>query len=778
MKFEPIVPNPDIDVHPDPPGHWAHVAVICRWKDAHAQRKQWPHASIVGPLRTTRGLDELARNLLHNPQIRVVLVVGNDQTEGEETTEALLALWAGKPEGEKHIGEEVRGPFWDVQTLVQLVCPTPPKLQPSVPLQELTALAVKRAQRRADEGAGRPVTLEGEELTADLLAQWRRLAQFPDLLPPWTHETKPPDYEPACGHFHGRFGCTNDWCGHGAEGFRPAPHPSPLQALMPSDYQSERPKVTLPPPPPTANATAPSGDPGERVVGETLADLWPQILHRAMRFGVQRSTHHGPTRELLCLVGVVRDVEKSARDFYTRWSCEAHGWSEVVPLGEMHGSCPQCGGYLCDDEPHPVLQISYTQAEGYRKRISQAEVPEGTPYSYGSRMRGVSAPTPELDAAHHRGECPRMGSTCTAGLTPLRTTAGLETNAPHWWCPYCGWTDVPAASGPDQIEAVEKLLTEKPDTRAAYLTPWRPGEDAGKESGRPCMVGAWFRVEQPEQAPPASDKIVGYLTPEGRARRTAAGLPPEEPPQPPKYVVVGEVPLYAAADGGVVLPPSEHRLHLVVAFRSHDLFAAYPTNLAGLLLWQVETARKLGMRPGTLTVTSYSAHVYERDWTAAEVVIKQHYEEARREPSWDQRSSWHVELIQPVVEEKPVEVGEVLQVPRSASGVLDAWKVQATWSQDLAHLYDHIWIENQTTGERQKVSLHHWREKRGDYRGPQPKPTLRATALTPDGREVLGVFSAETAEALRAQIERSGLVTSVGAALWLGDEIRKVSGRM
>lgn len=220
------------------------------------------------------------------------------------------------------------------------------------------------------------------------------------------------------------------------------------------------------------------------------------------------------------------------------------------------------------------------------------------------------------------------------------------------------------------------------------------------------------------------------------------------------------------------------KLHLVVAFRSHDLVAAYPMNLAGLLLRQVETARKLGMRPGTLTVTSYSAHVYERDWTAAEVVIKQHYEEARREPSWDQRSSWHVELIQPVVEEKPVEVGEVLQVPRSASGVLDAWKVQATWSQDLAHLYDHIWIENQTTGERQKVSLHHWREKRGDYRGPQPKPTLRATALTPDGREVLGVFSAETAEALRAQIERSGLVTSVGAALWLGDEIRKVSGRM
>lgn len=216
------------------------------------------------------------------------------------------------------------------------------------------------------------------------------------------------------------------------------------------------------------------------------------------------------------------------------------------------------------------------------------------------------------------------------------------------------------------------------------------------------------------------------------------------------------------------------RLELVVAFRSWDLYAAAPMNLAGLLLWQDETARKLGMRPGSLTVTSYSAHVYERDWNAAEEVIKQHYEEARREPQWDQRSSWHVELIQPVVEEKPVEVGEVLQVPRSASGKIDVWAVQA---EPLPELYDHVWIENQTTGERRKVSLHDWREKRGDFRGPQPKPTLRATALTPDGREVLGVFTAETAESLRAQIERSGLVTSVGAALWLGDEIRKVSGR-
>lgn len=244
MKFEPIVPNPDIDVHPDPPGLWQHVAVICRWKDAKAQRKHWPHAAVIGPLRTVRGLDELARNLLHNPQIRTVLVVGNDLTEGEETTKALAALWKGGPEGEKHIGGDVRGPFWDAQVLVQLVLP------------------------------------ETEASTS-----WRALA--------------------------------------------PAPHPSPLAALVSSDMVSERPKVTLPPPPPAANATAPSGDPGERVVGETLADLWPQVLHRAMRFGAQRPTQYGNTRELLCLVAVVRNVEKSVGEL------GAHGLGKAE-IGRAH----------------------------------------------------------------------------------------------------------------------------------------------------------------------------------------------------------------------------------------------------------------------------------------------------------------------------------------------------------------------------------------------------------------------------------------------------------
>lgn len=31
-----------------------------------------------------------------------------------------------------------------------------------------------------------------------------------------------------------------------------------------------------------------------------------------------------------------------------RWFCPEHGWEEVVPRGEMHSGCPQCGGYYCE----------------------------------------------------------------------------------------------------------------------------------------------------------------------------------------------------------------------------------------------------------------------------------------------------------------------------------------------------------------------------------------------------------------------------------------------
>lgn len=601
MKFEPVVANQDLDVHPDPSGRWARVAVVCRWKDAHAFRKQWPHAAVVGPLRTLRGIDELVRNLLHNPQIRLIVICGNDLTPGEETTKALLDTWRGpdwSDRWDKHVGEDVRPHLKVVTNGVSLATP------------------------------------EGFK------AEWGL------------------DY---VGDADREGGC-----------------------------------ITLPPPPPTATAPAPHGDPGERVAAGTLSELWPMLLHRTMRFGRIMPTQYGDTREVLNLVSVIRDPVASLaeikglappvpagtwvvgyRKVCTR--CEGvesdtcglcHGFGQVVepfvypdgpdnPKGvpgyigksfwefhpdEASAECsyreherlgtasvlrpfhrtagPDMAAWAEQHAAkHPVLGISWAEVEAYRDRVTRPEIPEGAPYSYGSRMRG--RPKPE-------------------DLGPGRD--GHLTGA-EW------------AQGPDQIEHIAGLLYEKPDTRAAFLTPWRPLEDSGKESGRPCLVGVWFRV---------------VTTP------------------------------------GVLLPD----LHMTVTFRSHCLYAGWPTNLAGLCLWLVEEAERLGMAVGTLTCMSMSAHLYAKDWNAAEGVISKHYD-SNREPSWDQRSSWRVERFE----------GEALDI--------------------------------------------------GEY----ANPTFRATALTPGGSEVIAVFEASTPESLRTQIEKSGLVTSTGAALWLGDEIRRVAGK-
>lgn len=629
MIFDPIVSNPDLDIHPDPPGLWGRVAVICRWKDAHAFRRNWPHAAIVGPLRTLRGFDEFVRNLLHNPQVRVVIVDGNDLTPDGETTRALQALWTGDL---THLQSDLHP---HVGSLIESV---------------------------------RMYTKAQAQSAIDCFDPRSRQSQM-DLIPGGM---------PDLG--------------------------------LDTDRQGGR--ITLPPPPPKADAPAPHGDPGERVSADTIAELWPMVLHRAMRFGRIMPTQYGDTRELLNLVAVIRN-----------------------PLGESG---------LTEDK-----------IEAYFQRVTEKFAPEGSPYSYGSRMWGTKTEKTPMDQVFFMAKDAQDG------------------HPSHWYDPI----DLDSVQkGTSQFVQIEKLLRGKPDTRAAFLTPWRPEEDSGIESGRPCLVGAWFRltgkpfvdgnwhVLHEEDVPDSEWFILKLDLPKlawqrmGRAKTEAeARAWATENCRPELERKTSDYP----------------RLHMTVMFRSHDLYGAWPTNLAGIARWLGKTAEVMGTGVGTLTCVSCSAHVYIKDWADSDNIIAERYEK-NHEPRWDQRSSWHVELVRPTVEEKPVVVGEVLQVPRSASGILDTWEVQAEPVHDL---YEHVWIENQTTGERVKVPQASWREKRGDYRGPQPKPTIRATALTPDGREVLRVFEAETPEGLRGQIERSGLLSSFGAALWLGDEIRKVAAK-
>jgi thymidylate synthase len=254
--FQAVVDNPDLSIHPNPVDGGARIAVACRWKDAHRRREQWPDVSIVGPLRTVRGIDLMIRSLLANPQIRVVLVDGSDLTPGEATTEALFDLWS--------LG--VR----------------PPGM--------------------------------GDDLTDDLIDMIRETVRLT--------RSKHPDFSPL--------------------------------TLLRLEEDEDRPggQVILPPPPPVATAVAPHGDPGERVVGNTLIDVWPEVLHRILSFGHAIPSQYGATREILNLVSVFRDPRGILEDH------RRAGW----------------------------LGYDQAGAEDYARRVTTPWAPADAPYSYGTRI--------------------------------------------------------------------------------------------------------------------------------------------------------------------------------------------------------------------------------------------------------------------------------------------------------------------------------------------------------------------------------------------------------
>ncbi len=495
-QFRPVVPNADLSICEAPEQPW--LAVACRWKDAHAFRKRHPGASVVGPMRTLRGIDLLFRSLLANPQITGVYLAGPDLTPDGQTTKALMETWSGD---DSWLADDVR-PYADlVRRNVGLI---------------ITENALKE------------------------------------------HERDPRDHEP----------------------------------------------IVLPPPAPEAAATAPHGDPGQRVVADLLERVWPLALQQAMRFGRTAGTQYGPTRELLNLVSVIRNP------------------------GSSH--------FL------PDWVVGHDQVEEYAHRLFvDFEPPEGAKYSYSSRLH-----------AHADGE---------------------------------------------QIARFHEMLLSNPRTRAAFVTPWDPAQDAGLESGRPCLVGAWFR---------ALPRDVSGVVDEAMEKGPSSG----------DSVALNE-------------------LHLTIMFRSHDLYGAYPLNLASACLWLQHVATLHRMAVGTLTCVSCSAHIYERDWTDAEAVFEAH---GPRDHQWDQRTTWRVELTPGVRCSKCLGSGEV-KVP--ALNGYDYMPYGCKSCQGLG-----------VTDQR-----------------------LQATALTPDGGEVVGVFEGRTVQGVRTQIERSGLIQTVGNALWLGSELERVA---
>lgn len=638
--------NPDLDIHPNPPEGWDRVAVVCGWSDAKKARERWPHAAVVGPLRTLRGLDLFVRGLLANPQVRVLIWDGPDLTPGEATKTALFALWhtpaldAGRLPAP--LGVDMHTHLDTLRRQVGLVtCPTNFVL-PLVPHDAL---------------------IPGAGLSAALRAVW----------------------------------------------------PGGVLA-----YDRPGGPVILPPPAPTSSERALHGDPGDRIAADTLADLWPRALARVLRCGREVETQHGGTRELLNLVSVIRDPGKTLADFPS-WA--ESGVPEIAAVAAA--------------QPHPVLGFSFADAEAYAERLTGAAVPEGSAYSYGSRLRGC-------------------GSSISTVRTIIQDTAVACRNVP-------GLLPAPAIRLAemanvmealttcimpmrDQIEAQEALLAHDPRTRAAYLTPWRPEEDASKESGRPCLVGVWFR----------------------------------------------------AIDGA---------LHMTVTFRSHDLYGAFGLNLAACCLWLVRLADKLGMAAGTLTCLSMSAHVYARDLADAQKVVAAY--KPPPGPRWDHRTAWRAELVRA---ETVVSLTDTDAILRSWLDRMSAWETDMndatvaddaldrvaaafvdhpTWTPKQPRCYliagrDSLFVReaqrNNSLKDRALTAIETERliglvAQEVAKLPPMPGPpifSLRASALTPDGAEVLQVFEAKTPEKLLRDIGESGLITETGSALWLGREVERV----
>jgi thymidylate synthase len=79
----------------------------------------------------------------------------------------------------------------------------------------------------------------------------------------------------------------------------------------------------------------------------------------------------------------------------------------------------------------------------------------------------------------------------------------------------------------------------------------------------------------------------------------------------------------------------DHKLHMLVTFRSHDIFKAGISNSYGLLKTQQKICKALDIEQGSLQINSQSAHIYEQDWKDAQNMCKCFYWESEPEMFFD-----------------------------------------------------------------------------------------------------------------------------------------------
>ena len=66
----------------------------------------------------------------------------------------------------------------------------------------------------------------------------------------------------------------------------------------------------------------------------------------------------------------------------------------------------------------------------------------------------------------------------------------------------------------------------------------------------------------------------------------------------------------------------DDKLHFIVYFRSWDLWAGFPSNLAAIQLLKEYMASEIGVEDGELLTMSKGLHLYEYSWDLAKAVVR------------------------------------------------------------------------------------------------------------------------------------------------------------
>jgi thymidylate synthase len=95
------------------------------------------------------------------------------------------------------------------------------------------------------------------------------------------------------------------------------------------------------------------------------------------------------------------------------------------------------------------------------------------------------------------------------------------------------------------------------------------------------------------------------------------------------YMAVGDKESLALSDPpclrGIDTRIRQNRLHFFVYFRSWDLWAGFPSNLAAIQRMKEDMASVIGVEDGELIASSKGLHLYEYSWQLAEMTVRKIY---------------------------------------------------------------------------------------------------------------------------------------------------------